>query len=88
MKILDLIKILDDEDNLITIKDFITEEELFTFWSSDYYSDDLSFRMNSIIETFDVKTFGFNTDRYVIYIEIPEVQIRDILENLYEREKD
>lgn len=86
MKILDLIKILDDEDNLITIKDYITEEEIFTFWSSGYYSDDLSFRMNSIIETFDVKTFGFNTDRYVIYIEIPEVQIRDILENLYERE--
>lgn len=89
MKIYDFIKYLDDEDNLVEIRDYDTENEVFWFWTQSYFADELVQEANKTIETYEVKSFTFEKDRFIVYVDLPEVKPCNLLGTVYgEAEKD
>lgn len=69
MKIKDIIRYLDPEDNLIMVSDYDTEDEIFYFWTTSYYEKQLTEEQVSIIETVDIELFDYSNKGLTFYIK-------------------
>ena len=99
MTLLDFIKMIDSEDELINV---LNDEgdDMFTFWSGSYFTDDLTTEQVHKLKTLEVKSFHLQETEYtidacgniaiVVTVKTPEPVdtsvIGDALKNIYGEE--
>lgn len=101
MTLLDFIKMIDSEDELINV---LNDEgdDMFTFWSGSYFTDDLTTEQVHKLKTLEVKSFHLQDDAImnpgeccgniaiVVTVKTPEhvdtSVIGDALKNIYGEE--
>ena len=69
MKIVDLVKSIDTEDELINVVSE-DEEHFFSFWTSDYFDKALSEMEMYYIENLDVQGFHIERDGLNVCLEV------------------